>query len=303
MFKTTSCIFVRWTQRGRLQKWQKSKVVFYLCTCALAPWWNKLKEVDKAAAVLIHEMDLQKYVFLSRNKVSVFLLTHKFYWDSFWNKHLWVKMVFLFTLHTVLAQYLTFEKFQCNFHLQENEMNVIPTAFLWRLKSHRQISENVPKQKQITLKVFLYNVCYRFLSWTQPKRTLFESQDSSIDDFSDTDSENNFPLMIPQDYLGLAFFSMLCCFWPLGIAAFYLSQKVYEHTQTHRHTLSPEQTRYNLALSFTAEGEFLPSAVCVDDQRVQFFSVVQVKDLWRRAVTRRLHLQNHTSEIVQSWEL
>ncbi|TRZ04055.1 hypothetical protein DNTS_013802 [Danionella cerebrum] len=54
---------------------------------------------------------------------------------------------------------------------------------------------------------------------------LQDFEDSSSDDFSDTDSESNFPIMIPQDYLGLAFFSMLCCFWPLGIAAFYLSQK------------------------------------------------------------------------------
>lgn len=63
--------------------------------------------------------------------------------------------------------------------------------------------------------------------WTCADDCEIYPQDSSSDDFSDTDSESNFPIMIPQDYLGLAFFSMLCCFWPLGIAAFYLSQKVY----------------------------------------------------------------------------
>ncbi|KAL4658588.1 transmembrane protein 91 [Arapaima gigas] len=50
-------------------------------------------------------------------------------------------------------------------------------------------------------------------------------EDSSNEDFSETESESNFSLMIPQDYLGLAVFSMLCCFWPLGVVAFYLSQK------------------------------------------------------------------------------
>nr|XP_055177303.1 synapse differentiation-inducing gene protein 1 isoform X1 [Nyctereutes procyonoides]XP_055177304.1 synapse differentiation-inducing gene protein 1 isoform X1 [Nyctereutes procyonoides] len=98
-----------------------------------------------------------------------------------------------------------------------------------------------------------------------------EFQELESDYSSDTESEDNFLMMPPRDHLGLSVFSMLCCFWPLGIAAFYLSHECLAFLWKWH---AEFESQMNLTNKAVAKGDFHQAST--SSRRALFLAVLSI---------------------------
>uniref|UniRef100_A0A3Q1AY66 Synapse differentiation inducing 1 like n=1 Tax=Amphiprion ocellaris TaxID=80972 RepID=A0A3Q1AY66_AMPOC len=94
------------------------------------------------------------------------------------------------------------------------------------------------------------------------------------DSSSDSESEDNFIVLPPRDYLGLTIFSMLCCFWPLGIVAFYYSHKETKTPKQHICRCQRDNDLIAMTGKAIAKGDF--SRAGMSSRRALFLAALSI---------------------------